>query len=122
MMNSECELDLRFQTAVVSRFVEALAVLPTGNLVGKSEVRRCDVSDDRTGIRVVQQVADRQSDAQVETVRCGGRAEKAAKATAGGGLQCVTGAATWVAACASRARIAGGCLARRAEADNLRDA
>src|SRR5580700_8789680 len=62
---SKSKFYLRFQTAVVRRFVKALAILPACYLVGESEVRRGDVPDDRSGIRVIQQIANRQADAQV---------------------------------------------------------
>jgi len=109
---SKRKLDLRFQTPIVGRFVEAFAVLPAGYLVGQSEVRRCDVPNDRARICVVQQVADRQTDAQVESVGSYRGTDKAAEPAAGGGLQRV----------ASPASIAAGRAALPAEPDNLRDA
>ena len=111
---SKDKFDLRFQAAVVGSFVEAFAILPAGDLVGKSEVRRRDVPNNRAGIRVVQHVADRQADAQVEAVRRCRGADEAAKAAAGGGLH-------WVASPASGARIAGS-AALLAEPDDLCDA
>ena len=59
---------------------------------------------------MVQQVTDRQADAQVEAVRRGGGADEAAKAAASGGLH-------GVAAPASGARIAAGRAVLLAETD-----
>jgi hypothetical protein len=59
MMNLEREFDLRLQSPVVGRLVETLAILSTGNLVSRPKVRRRDIPNNRAGIRVVEQIADR---------------------------------------------------------------
>lgn len=61
----EREADLRFEAPVVGRLVETFAVLPARHLIRKSEIGRRDVAGDRAGIGVIQQVADRQADADV---------------------------------------------------------
>src|ERR1017187_365548 len=78
------ETNLRFQPAVVGGFVKAFAVLPAGYLVGKAEVRRCDVSGYRSGVGVVEEVAHGHPNTQVIAARRGGGSDEAAQAAAGG--------------------------------------
>ena len=73
------EFDLRFQAAIVGRLVKALAILRARDLVCQAEIRRSDVPDDRSGICVVDQIPNRETDAQVEAVRGGRAADQSAQ-------------------------------------------
>src|ERR1017187_5593278 len=76
------ELDLRFQAAIIGRLVESFAILSTGNLVGKAEIRGGDVADNRSGVGVIEQVPDGEPDAEVEAVRRGRGADEPAQPAA----------------------------------------
>src|SRR6185312_16664579 len=62
--------ELQFEPAIARVLAEAFTVRAAGNLVGPSEQRRRDVSDDRARVVMVQQVPDRHP--QRKVVAAGG--------------------------------------------------
>src|SRR5580704_4954598 len=70
---SEREPRLKFQTAVVGIFRKALAICPAGHLICQAEERRRNVSDDRPGVGVVQNVAEGHGDHHVVAAVAGSR-------------------------------------------------
>src|SRR5947209_5574858 len=83
---SKRKLNLRLQPPIVGVLHEAFTVRSARNLIGESEERRRDVADNCARVVVVQEIANRKADHQVETV-IGGRGtdQVAQSATRGGG-------------------------------------